>query len=226
MIGSNDPKILAVKSNWEQIQRSLAGRPVTVVGVTKFQPIELIQAAVKSGLTHLGNNYAPDGNALMSEIKGVNWHFIGHIQSRKVKFLLDYQIVESVDRLEIAEQLNQRLLALNRTVEIFVEVNIGEESQKSGVSPLDLGNFLKGLSKLPNLSVSGLMCMPPPLEPVENRRPFFRKTKSLFEQFRPDYPLRSLSMGTSLDYLIAVEEGANLVRLGTTLFGQRPAPIK
>jgi pyridoxal phosphate enzyme (YggS family) len=194
---------------------------VQVAGVTKFQPVEKVREAVAAGLKILANNYAQDGEKLMAELGGaaVEWHFIGHIQSRKVKYLTDYALVESLDRLSVAEALSQRA---TRELSVLVEVNVGGEAQKSGIAPAELEAFLDALGKLPNLKARGLMGMPPPLEPVEARRPFFKELRQLYDRYSKQYGLSTLSMGTSADYKIAVQEGATLVRLGTSLFGERP----
>lgn len=206
----------------EEVDR-IAGRPgaVTIVGVTKFQPLEKVKEAIAGGLSHLGNNYAQEGDALLETFgeNALNWHFIGHIQSRKAKFLTRYRCIQSLDRVEIARDLDRRIGEKGGSLDVLVEVNVGGEAQKSGIGPESLPKFLEELAPLANLRVRGLMGMPPPLEPVESRRPFFRQLRQLFEAHQG---FDTLSMGTSEDYRIAVEEGATMIRLGTTLFGPRP----
>lgn len=204
--------------------RGVATHDVRVLGVTKFQPLERVREAVAAGLDLLGNNYAQDGELLRDALAGarVEWHFIGHIQSRKVKALTSYDCVESLDRLEVATALDARLTSEGRTISCLVEVNVGGEAQKSGIAPEALPAFLEALGKLSRLRVRGLMGMPPPLEPAEARRPFFRALRKLYESHAATYAFDTLSMGTSGDYLVAASEGATLVRLGTTLFGERP----
>jgi hypothetical protein len=199
------------------------GREIQIVGVTKHQPIEKVKEAIEAGVTKLAVNYAQEGDELRLQIENeeVEWHFIGHIQSRKVKYLTDYQYVQSIDRLEIAEDLNGRLEKIDKGIYVLVEVNIGREPQKSGVFPEKLGDFLDRLSALPNLKVIGLMAMPPMLHPVEDRRGYFKEMAQLFKTFQPEYKLEILSMGTSDDYLLAIQEGSTMVRLGTCLFGRR-----
>lgn len=199
------------------------GDKIAVLGVTKAQPIETIRAAVAEGLTQFGNNYAQEGEPLLREWPRAEWHFIGHIQSRKVKYLVDYHTVQSIDRLEIVSDLDKRIAALGRTLEFYVEVNIGDEAQKSGIAVDKLEGFLNSVAQFRHARLSGLMCMPPPLEPINARRPYFRRMRELFDRFRPTFGLKHLSMGTSADYRVAAEEGATMVRLGTTLFGERPA---
>jgi pyridoxal phosphate enzyme (YggS family) len=207
----------------EEIDRLAGPGKVTVIGVTKFQSPDKIREAVSAGLRHLGNNYAQEGESLLAALAGqeIEWHFIGHIQSRKAKYLVEYDCVQSLDRLEVARALEARLLAAGRKLDALVEVNVGGEASKSGVAPEAIGEFLEGLRPLSQLRVRGLMGMPPPLEPIESRRPYFRRLRQLLESLRGE-GLDCLSMGTSEDFRLAIEEGATMVRLGTVLFGARP----
>lgn len=188
----------------------------TLLAVTKGQPIEKIREALREGVHHLGVNYVQEGEKLRAEISGVKWHFIGQIQSRKVKFIARYDRVESVDRLSIAEALNQA--CEGRRLEVLIQLNIGEEATKGGIAPADLPAFASAIEKLPNLECRGLMLLPPPLFPVEQRAPFFRRAKDLLTT-RAAWD--ALSMGTSEDYEVALREGSTTVRLGRVLFGDR-----
>lgn len=196
---------------------------VKILGVSKFQPVESIREAVELGVTLLGVNYVQEGQKLREVMthSDIEWHFIGHIQSRKAKHLLDYHCVESLDRTDIAEDLNRRAEILNKPLQVLIEVNIGREPQKSGVLLEDLEGFLKKIEALTFISVKGLMSMPPPL-PLEKRRPFFKELKRAYDRLSQRYSFDTLSMGTSEDYQIALEEGASLIRLGTCLLGARP----
>lgn len=217
-----------IKENFLKIKQDVAKHSlhpdkVTIVGVTKFQPPEKVKEAIENGLTHLGVNYVQEGEKLRSLINQSEllWHFIGHIQSRKAKLLLDYDCIETLDRLEVAADLNRRALDLGKTLSVLVEVNIGRESQKSGVLPEELEKFCESLLAFSQLKVSGLMAMPPAVAP-EQRRPFFKQMRDFYEKLASTHPFQTLSMGTSEDYPIALQEGANCVRLGTVLFGPRP----
>jgi PLP dependent protein len=207
----------------QQVELVARGRKVQIVGVTKHQPAEKVEEAIQAGVSLLAVNYAQEGDELRLKIENprVQWHFIGHIQSRKVKYLTDYQCVQSLDRWEIAEDLNRRLAKLNKVINVLIEVNIGRESQKSGVWPEKLADFLDRMAALENLKVTGLMAMPPMLHPVEDRRIYFKEMFQLFTRVQSQYPLEILSMGTSDDYLLAIQEGSNMIRLGTCLFGKR-----
>ncbi len=224
---------MTIQERWQSVQDSIAktgvkAGTVRVLGVTKFQSEGRVKEAIVAGLRVLGNNYAQPGDLLMAHLKSpdLEWHFIGHIQSRKTKYLPSYHCVESLDRLSIAEDLNNRLGAQKKKGSVLVEINIGGEAEKSGIPASQLLEFLEKLSQFPNLTIRGLMGMPPPLAPVEARRPHFKALRTLYDSFATKYHFDVLSMGTSDDYLIAVEEGATLVRLGTTLFGPRPEILR
>lgn len=221
-------QLKTIRENIEQIRKDIQifspfPEKVKILAVTKFQPIEKVKEALKEGIGYLGVNYAQEGKEIRETLKDetVHWHFIGHIQSRKAKYLTDYDCIESIDRLEVAQKINELAIKASRQLEILVEVNIGDELQKSGVRKEALKSFVIELKKLSHLKLMGLMAMPPALEP-EQRRPFFRQLRNLFDQLSSEGPLEILSMGTSEDYRIALQEGATLIRLGTCLFGARP----
>lgn len=218
----------SVSENLKKLRGELeAIRPGTViVGAAKAQAPERVKEAIEAGLTVLGDNYLQQGEALRTELgpiaEKVEWHFIGHLQSRKAKSLSGYRCVQSLERKEVAEILDRSMEVIGRKMSVLVEVNIGKEPQKSGVLPEKLENFLTDLSRFKNLELSGLMAMPPALQPVENRRPFFEEMRGLFEANAKRFPFKHLSMGTSEDYLVAARYGATMVRLGTLIFGERP----
>jgi PLP dependent protein len=206
-----------------RLARVAPGKKIEIMAVAKYQPLERLREAIAAGVTLFGQNYAQEGAetraALSSET--IHWHFIGHIQSRKVKFLVHYDCVQSLDRLDVAEMLNARLAGLGKTLPVLVEVNVGGETQKSGIAPDALGEFLKKLSSCNHLVPQGLMAMPPPLQPVEERRPYFRRMSELFASYSETYAFHTLSMGTSEDFEVAASEGSTLIRLGTILLGHR-----
>lgn len=187
----------SIKENLERIQKELASivlknGPVQIEGVAKFQPLEKLTEAVRSGVSIIGVNYVQEGEEFRKNLaEKVRWHFIGHIQSRKAKNLVDYDCVESLDRLEVAEDLNKRVQ--NKRLDVLIEVNIGNEAQKSGIAASELESFLKGVAALSNLNVRGLMGMPPPLD-LEERRPFFRELFRLWSKYQAAYGLDTLSM--------------------------------
>jgi uncharacterized pyridoxal phosphate-containing UPF0001 family protein len=181
------------------------GSDVTVVVATKYLSVDELQLLVDAGIDLVGENRAQDleekharyGNAF-------RWHFIGHLQSRKAK------IVNAT--CELCHSLDSESAARKLTVPAFVEVNLSGEPTKSGVAPADLGGFLELYD-----DVQGLMTMPPPAESPEASRPYFRRLREL----AAEHGLRGLSMGTSQDYRVAVEEGATYIRVGSTIFGNR-----
>jgi len=197
---------------------------IRVIGVCKHQSLEAIEAGIELGVRALGNNYIQEGQALMASLASrapLEWHFIGHIQSRKVQDLLDYDWVQSLDRLKVVRALNDTLLEQGKVIQGLVQVNIGEEAQKSGVLPKDIANFVSEVSAFKAIRLRGLMALPPPLDPVERRAPFFEQMKSIFDGYQSSHGWDTLSMGTSDDYWVALKCGANMVRLGTCLYGSR-----
>jgi len=205
----------------EKIQKELEPYPgARLLGVTKGQTPEKVRDAVRAGLRLLGNNYAQEGEALREALKEekVEWHYIGHIQSRKAKDLIAYDCVQSLDRIEIAQAFTKHLKS---SLDVLIQVNIGEEPQKSGVLPQDLEMVCEKLKEFTLLQVRGLMAIPPLTATPEERRPYFRKMRQLYEVTEKFFPVDTLSMGMSDDYRIALDEGSNLVRLGTLLFGAR-----
>ncbi len=204
-----------------QIRGTIADNRITIVGITKGQDVEKIREAIDAGLTDFGNNYVQEGQALRDALGPVGrWHFVGHIQSRKVKLLTEYDCVQSLDRIEIVESLDKRLKDAGRNIDGLVEVNLGDEASKSGISPNDLDEFVRGAAAFSNVRIRGLLVLPPPLFPIENRRPFFKQAKSLFDR-HVALGWDCLSMGTSDDFEIAIQEGSTMIRLGTVLFGPR-----
>ncbi len=194
---------------------------IRVVAAVKHQPIDTIREALLAGIREIGVNQVQQCTALREAFsdRDIAWHFIGHIQSRKGKLLLDYDCVQSIDRLVVARAMNEHLLAAGKTLNVLIEVNIGDEVQKSGVRVGELDSFLTEMSQCQSLRVFGLMAMPPFLEPPSARAGYFRKMRGLFER-QPSFSV--LSMGTSTDFEVALSEGSTMVRLGTTLFGERP----
>lgn len=196
---------------------------VRICAVAKAQPWEAVKAAVDAGLRIVANNYAQEGQLLREKLAGspVEWHFIGHIQSRKAKELIGYHCIQSLDRIKVAQAL---AAGTTKPLDVLLEVNIGEEAQKSGILPALLDEFLREMGKFPTLKVRGLMAIPPNTSKVEERRPYFKKMRALFESRKTKHGLSVLSMGMSEDYRIAAEEGSTMVRIGTALFGSRPSP--
>jgi pyridoxal phosphate enzyme (YggS family) len=199
---------------------------VTLVAVSKGQPVEAIREAHGAGQRHFGENYAQewrDKAAALADLPELVWHFIGGLQTNKAKYLAGgVRYVHTVDREELAQELSKRCAAKGATLEVLVEVNIGREPQKSGVLPEALEGLLRSAAALPALKLAGLMCIPPA---EGDPRPHFAALRRLRDETRLalGWPLGlpELSMGMSGDYPIAIEEGATMVRVGTAIFGER-----
>lgn len=203
---------------------------VRLVGVTKTVPIDRIREGVEAGIAILGENYVQEARKKAEALADldVSWHFIGHLQSNKAKQVLECcDLIQTVDRESLAKALGLLAEKRGREIPVLVQVNVGDEESKSGVHPERLLPLFRVVSAVDGLDVRGLMTLPPYYEDPERVRPFFRKLHDLLERIRESaaHPERivELSMGMSHDYEAAIEEGATMVRIGTALFGTRPA---
>ncbi|MGC4375560.1 YggS family pyridoxal phosphate-dependent enzyme [Fictibacillus sp. Mic-4] len=196
---------------------------VKIIAVTKYVSVETAQKAVSAGIRHIGEN-RPEG--LMEKYKAiegdVKWHFIGTLQSRKVKEVLPYvDYIHSLDRLSLAKEINKRA---DRIIQCFVQVNVSGEESKHGLPTHEVGAFIDRMKDYPNIRIVGLMTMAPFTENEDVLRSVFNQLKQLqkmIQQKNYEYaPCTELSMGMSNDYTIAVEEGATFVRIGTSLVGK------
>jgi pyridoxal phosphate enzyme (YggS family) len=196
---------------------------VLLIGVSKTVEEERIRAAVAAGISALGENRVQEARAKVATLgRPVPWHLIGHLQTNKVKDALEvFDLIHSLDRLELAAELERRAATRGRTVEALLQVNVAAEASKGGVEPDAVGQALDAIGKLAHVRVRGLMTIPPEVERPEESRPWFRRLRELAER----HGLRELSMGMSGDFEVAVEEGATMVRVGTAIFGPRaPRP--
>ncbi|HEY2982324.1 MAG TPA: YggS family pyridoxal phosphate-dependent enzyme [Anaerolineales bacterium] len=214
-----------------------AGRDVSevrLVVVTKSQPVEVVQAAVDAGVRILGENYPEEGVMKIQSVReasAVEWHMIGHVQSRKAGLVAaNYHMMHSLDGQKLAERLDRFAEPNGRRLAVLLEFNLGAEESKYGwpaqaESSWDkLAGELEPVLTLPNLHVQGLMCMPPLGETAEASRSYFRKLRALRDFLSKQFPgtnLTQLSMGTSADFEVAVQEGSTLVRVGTAIVGSR-----
>ncbi len=208
-------------------ERSGHTRPVTLVAVTKTHPAEAVRAALAAGLRAIGENRVQELAQKVEEVgrSAAEWHLIGHLQRNKVKKALPlFDLIESVDSWRLAQELSAEAERAQREVECLVEVNISGEESKSGFSPDELLDGAAAVAQLPRLHVRGLMTIGPLTDDRAAIRAAFARMRGLFEACARDVPgfdARWLSMGMSGDFEVAVEEGSNLVRLGTVLFGER-----
>jgi len=209
---------------------------VRLVVVTKSQPLEVVRMAVEAGAVRLGENYPEEaaGKILaMQEKSEVEWHMIGHVQSRKADLVArDFTLLHSLDSLKLAARLERGCQERQRFLPVLVEVNVSGEESKYGLPAWDEDHWkdllpeLEGLAGFPSLKVEGLMTMPPFFAEAEGSRPYFQRMRRLQQYLRQRLPRlgwQELSMGTSADYLIAVQEGATFVRVGQAILGPRPA---
>ncbi|MFN4132348.1 MAG: YggS family pyridoxal phosphate-dependent enzyme [Caldimicrobium sp.] len=215
----------------EKIERACqrAGRKreeIKILGASKKQDPEKIRLLYQLGIKIFGENYVQEAEkkqVFLSDLD-IEWHFIGRLQRNKVKKALQiFHVIETLDRIELASEIQKKLKEKEKKFPLFIEVNIGKEPTKAGVKPEELFNFAESLLEYKGLEIRGLMCLPPYFEEVERVRPYFRKMRELFEKIAPLFgeTFKELSMGTSSDFEIAIEEGATIIRLGTILFGQR-----
>ena len=190
-------------------------------------PAEVLEV-IEAGVRIVGENYVQEAQAALAVIgRRVRWHLIGHLQTNKVKKAVEvFDLIETVDSLKLGQEIDRRAGALEKTMSVLIEINSGREPQKFGVLPEDTAGLIRELSRLSHIRVEGLMTMGPETGDPEESRPYFRLTRELFDQIKklalPGVAMIRLSMGMSHSYRVAVEEGANLVRIGTKLFGPRP----
>jgi PLP dependent protein len=215
-----------IKDNVKRIQAQLP-EGVQLVGAAKTRSMEEIVEAIEAGLTIIGHNYVQEAERLFDAVsQPVKWHMIGHLQSNKAKKAAAiFDMIETVDSVKLAKAIDKACKELNKTMPILLEINSGEEEQKAGVMPENAARLLQEISTLSHVKVRGLMTMGPFTGDHEEARPYFRKTKILFDELSTlnlaKVDMSLLSMGMSNSYEIAIEEGANLVRIGTKLFGER-----
>ena len=200
---------------------------VTLLGATKSQPPEAVSDAARLGLTVFGESKVQEAKAKIPSCPGrLRWHMIGHLQSNKCRDAVGlFEMIQSVDSLHLAEELNRRAEQAARTMPILLEVNAGGEGSKFGYRPEQLQAELMRINALSRLEIHGLMTVPPWTPNPEKVRPIFRQLRELKEKCEQTLgaPLPHLSMGMSGDFEVAIEEGATLVRIGTALFGPRAA---
>jgi pyridoxal phosphate enzyme (YggS family) len=204
-----------------------AGRDPTqieLVAVSKTQPAEAVRAAIRAGLTRFGENKVQEARGKIEEVGRGLWDLIGHLQTNKAKDAVRlFDSIDSVDRLELAEELNHRAEALGKTQNVLLQINIARESTKFGCTPESSRELAEAINALPRLCLRGLMTLAPYSPDPEKSRPHFAALRELRDRLQSDTGLQLpvLSMGMSGDFAIAIEEGSTCVRIGTALFGER-----
>jgi len=202
-------------------------REIKILAAAKAQDIKSIEAAIVAGVLLIGENYVQEASLKRKGLPtSVEWHLIGHLQRNKAKAAVEiFDVIESLDNAELARELDKEGRKRNARVRAFIEINVGGEETKSGIAKAKVADLLRTIGQLDHLSIEGLMTVPPFREECEETRPYFQEMRQLRDELHslklPNVDLRELSMGMTHDYLIAVEEGATIVRIGTALFGPR-----
>jgi len=212
-----------IRNNIQNILRGLPSH-VELVAAAKGRKIEEILEAIEAGVKIVGENYAQEAEEKFSAIgRKVKWHFIGRLQKNKVKKAVKiFDMIETVDSVKIAAAIDKACAEIAKVMPVLIEVNSGKEKNKSGVLPQDAENLIKNIAGFKNIKPIGLMTMGPLLKNPEDYRPYFKETKKLFDRIKINHDMQYLSMGMSDSYRIAIQEGANLVRIGTAIFENRP----
>jgi len=201
---------------------------IQLIAVSKRKSVEAIKESLKAGVTHLGENYIQEAVKKIDIIgkKSACWHFIGHLQSNKAKIAVKYfEYIHTVDTLKLAKEINKQAGKNNKVQKILLQVNIAEEETKSGTKTKEVIELAEKISLFENLSIQGLMCMPPFFPDPEQARIYFRQLKQVQEKITGYHfnhvSMEHLSMGMSNDFKVAIEEGSTMVRVGTSIFGER-----
>ncbi|MCK5807813.1 YggS family pyridoxal phosphate-dependent enzyme [bacterium] len=212
----------------ELVHRS--GESVRLIGVSKRKPAEMIEAFRRSGLRDFGENYVQEFVEKYEKLKDLDiaWHFIGHLQRNKVKYIIDkVSWIHTVDSLALAQEIQKQAEKRDvARVNCLIQINVGSEEQKGGLSLDDASEIVKKIASFDRLRVRGLMAIPPFLD-SEALRPYHKKLATLFTQLKSEMgeDFTELSMGMSGDFDVAIEEGSTMVRVGTLLFGERPPNV-
>ena len=200
---------------------------VRLMAVTKTVDDDRVMEAIEAGVDIIGENYVQEARRKIEKMgKTLEWHMIGHLQSNKAKYAVRlFDMIHSVDRLNLARELDKRSGTMGRKTRILIEVNVSGEETKDGVRNEDAISLVREISTLENLSIQGLMTMPPWFDDPEDARSYFVSLRelrdSIIEENIPNIEMSELSMGMSGDYEVAVEEGATIVRVGRAIFGER-----
>ena len=227
---------MSISANYTRIRQEIPDY-VTIVVSSKTRTAEEIGEAIDAGATNIGENYVQEAgqmySALQKKAAKAKWHMIGHLQTNKInKAVRIFDIIQTVDSLEKAASIDKRVERAKKTMPIFIEINIGSEDSKAGLRPDEhepfedyMENLIKDMSRFEHLRVEGLMTMGPRFGNPEDVRPYFRRTKMIYEKIKdldlPNVDMKYLSMGMTNSYQVAIEEGSNMIRIGTAIFGER-----
>ena len=215
-----------IEAKYKEIRKSIPDS-VTIVVAAKERTVGEIKEAIDAGIEVIGENYVQEAEKIINVLGNQSkWHMIGHLQRNKVKKAVQlFDMLETVDSWRLAELIDRQCAAIGKTMPVLVEINSGREASKTGVLPDEVDALIRKLAGLRHISVQGLMTMGPRFGDPEDARPFFREAKVIFDRIAaaqiPNIEMRYLSMGMSNSYEVAIEEGSNMIRIGTTLFGER-----
>lgn len=212
-----------IKERIEEILKELP-KGVQLIAVTKTHPAHIMNEAIDCGITDIGENKVQEVLAKYDDVKPVRWHLIGHLQTNKVKQIVDkVYMIHSVDSLHLAEEINKRCEAIGKVMNVLIQVNMAAEEQKSGIEPENVLDLANAIVNMKNLKLRGLMFIAPAVDNPEDVRVYFKQMKKMFDDMKKNFgdEFDTLSMGMSNDYMVAAEEGATCVRVGSKIFGQR-----
>ena len=232
---------MSISANYARIRQGIPDY-VTIVVSCKTRTAEQIEEAIDAGATDIGENYVQEAGQMYSTLRKkaakVRWHMIGHLQTNKInKALRVFDVIQTVDSLEKAAAIDKRVESARRKiVPVFIEINIGSEDSKAGIKPEEYEPFeqyieklVSNMSKLEHLSIEGLMTMGPRFGNPEDSRSYFSRMRRIFEKIKalglPNVDMKYLSMGMTNSYRVAIEEGSNMIRIGTAIFGQTKCEI-
>lgn len=218
-------KLINIENTARSIVNSVP-HGVLVIAAAKTRTLAEVQAAMSGGINILGYNYVQEAEEMFKLIGDkAEWHMIGHLQRNKAKIaVVIYDMIETIDSVRIAKQVNRLAKLENKIMPILIEINSGEESNKTGVMPENVEKLIDEIKDYSNLKIRGIMTMGPRFGDPELARPYFKSTKLLFDKFKklniPNVEMEYLSMGMSNSYKIAIEEGANIIRIGNKIFNE------
>lgn len=228
--------MLKIKENWDRLWEHInevchhSGRhpeEIKVVAVTKTIPVEMVKEAVDCGITEIGENRVQEAKSKYEAIGDrAHWHLVGHLQTNKVKAALEmFELIHSLDSMKLANEISSRAQSINKEARVLLQVNTSAEESKFGLEPERVLGFAQQVATLPNLKVLGLMTIGPFTDDDTLIRRSFRDLRRLFQELKeasiPNIDMEILSMGMSADYEVALQEGANMLRIGTSIFGPR-----
>lgn len=218
-----------IKNNIEEACSKVNRNPeeINLIAVTKTIDTEKINTALRMGIRNIGENKVQEIVEKYDKIEyNPSWHLIGHLQTNKVKYIIDkVDMIHSVDSIKLAKEIDKRAKKANKVMDVLIQVNIADEDTKFGIAEDEINNFIEEISELENVRVEGLMAMVPYVNDPEEVRDCFKKMKEVFDGLKrssfKNINMNYLSMGMTNDYMVAIEEGANMVRIGTGIFGER-----